>query len=297
MSRELILPRPTDGIGPPALRDALEELTGERSVPRLAKVSAIALLGGDVELAARLERGDAKSAARDALQSVVDLIPSDRGLSPAGKRALDLVRSVTVTDNPAMPVRKRGKDWIEKSVTPELQLIRESRGKRVQMRGPDTVAEEFSYLAFQPFEEFWVAPVDNQHRIIGRYMVSRGGPSSAAVYVSEILRVTLFAGAAKMVVVHNHPSGSMRPSREDLAVTERIVEACRYCDMKLLDHIIVGLAEAPYFGRSSVMARDPSPGIPSGGVQEPGPPARGDLDHDRVRVAYFSFTGTGLIAG
>ncbi len=71
-----------------------------------------------------------------------------------------------------------------------------------------------------------------------------GGLTRAYVTPSEVYSIALAARAASIVVVHNHPSGDATATREDISVTQRLVEAGRLLGIPLMDHIILGDGEA-----------------------------------------------------
>ena len=81
--------------------------------------------------------------------------------------------------------------------------------------------------------------------IIDTVLVGRGGLAGASVDIRIILEQALRKSAAALVLCHNHPSGSLRPSRQDEALTLRLKKACDMMDIRLIDHIIVS-AEGYY---------------------------------------------------
>lgn len=88
-------------------------------------------------------------------------------------------------------------------------------------------------------EEFWILMLNNDQRIIGKSQLSRGGLTSTIVDVRILFKRALEAMATSVILVHNHPSGQLKPSASDKEVTHKIKEAGRVLDIKLLDHIIV----------------------------------------------------------
>jgi DNA repair protein RadC len=71
-------------------------------------------------------------------------------------------------------------------------------------------------------------------------LISKGGITSTTVDPRRIFRRALEVGAISMIVAHNHPSGNVRPSKADEALTQKILIGSKYMDIKLLDHIIIG---------------------------------------------------------
>ena len=76
--------------------------------------------------------------------------------------------------------------------------------------------------------------------------LSKGGVSASVVDVREIIKEATKKAASAIIMVHNHPSGEAEPSREDIAITRRVVEACSLMGIKVLDHIVIGKNKADY---------------------------------------------------
>ena len=88
-------------------------------------------------------------------------------------------------------------------------------------------------------EEFWVLFLDNSNKVINRHQISKGGITSTVVDSRLIFKKALLTGAVAIIISHNHPSGSLKPSENDKKLTLRIKKASEIMDIKLLDHIIV----------------------------------------------------------
>ncbi|WP_301708894.1 RadC family protein, partial [uncultured Duncaniella sp.] len=89
-------------------------------------------------------------------------------------------------------------------------------------------------------EEFWVLYLSKSNEVISERMVGKGGLDATVVDVRVIMRDALLLSASAVAFVHNHPSGNMKPSIQDKALTEKLAEAARMLDIRVLDHIIVG---------------------------------------------------------
>ena len=105
--------------------------------------------------------------------------------------------------------------------------------------------EYFARLRDLPLEECHVLMLRQNQSIIGEVMVSRGGLTGTAVDVREVMRHAVLNRAVAIVLCHNHPSGNLRPSREDDNLTKRVAEACGTMSIQLVDHLIV--ADAGYY--------------------------------------------------
>lgn len=88
-------------------------------------------------------------------------------------------------------------------------------------------------------EEFWVLLLNNNSGLIRKERLSTGGLTATAVDVRLILKKALLADATQIIVCHNHPSGSLRPSNDDIALTERIKVATMTMHIRLIDHVIL----------------------------------------------------------
>lgn len=97
-----------------------------------------------------------------------------------------------------------------------------------------------SYLNGVDREHFVVILLNRKNGIIGINTVSVGDLSSSIVHPREVFKPAIVAGAASIIVAHNHPSGDPAPSRDDINVTKRLKEAGDILGINVLDHIIIG---------------------------------------------------------
>ena len=88
-------------------------------------------------------------------------------------------------------------------------------------------------------EEFWILMMDNRYGLIRKERISRGGITETAVDIRIIIREAVLNNATVMAVCHNHPSGSLSPSRADEELTKSIMNACNLMRIYFLDHVIV----------------------------------------------------------
>ncbi len=88
-------------------------------------------------------------------------------------------------------------------------------------------------------EKFIVLVVNNKNMVLKKSLISIGTVSESIVHPREVFRDAIREGGSAIIISHNHPSGILTPSREDIAATERLVEAGRIIGIPLLDHIIV----------------------------------------------------------
>lgn len=88
-------------------------------------------------------------------------------------------------------------------------------------------------------EEFKVLLMNRNNKVLGLYHSSTGGLTLTVADPRLILVAAIKSGACSIVLAHNHPSGSLRPSKGDEVMTAKMKEACSFLDIHLLDHIIV----------------------------------------------------------
>jgi DNA repair protein RadC len=171
-------------------------------------------------------RADAFSAARAVLAGLGGL----RGLACSTASELELHDGV----GPAKAA----------SVLAALEIGRRVATRRLDpgdgILGPADVFRHFHPRLRDASRECFLALLlDGRHRVIGEAEISHGTLTASLVHPREVFRPALRAGAAAIVVVHNHPSGDPTPSREDRRVTERLSRAGELLGIPLLDHVVV----------------------------------------------------------
>jgi DNA repair protein RadC len=88
-------------------------------------------------------------------------------------------------------------------------------------------------------EEFKVLFLNRSNRALGVYTLSTGGITGTVADIRLLFSAALKASAVTLMIAHNHPSGSIQPSEADKMLTQKIAEAGKLLDMKLLDHLIL----------------------------------------------------------
>jgi DNA repair protein RadC len=96
------------------------------------------------------------------------------------------------------------------------------------------------YLVDKCHEEVWIVLMNQAGTVVHHVRVSSGGMTGTVVDPKIVMRYALEYHATRMILVHNHPSGSTRPSRQDIALTQKIKQGADLLDVELTDHIIVG---------------------------------------------------------
>lgn len=88
-------------------------------------------------------------------------------------------------------------------------------------------------------EEFWILYLNNSNKVLQKSQLSKGGITGTLVDVRIIMKQTLELGAVGLILAHNHPSGTLKPSSADKQITQKIKTASESLDIKVLDHIII----------------------------------------------------------
>lgn len=102
-------------------------------------------------------------------------------------------------------------------------------------------------LAHETREQFRLLFLDRKNNLLAEEVHQRGTIDHTPVYPREVVRRALEVGAGALVLVHNHPSGDVQPSKDDIEVTRAIAEACKPLGIAIHDHIIVGRGETASF--------------------------------------------------
>ena len=109
------------------------------------------------------------------------------------------------------------------------------------VHGPEDAAHyAMPRFRFEQREHFAVLLLNTKNHILGMPEISVGSLSASVVHPREVFREAINYAAAAMILLHHHPSGDPSPSREDIAVTSRLVKAGKIMDIEVLDHIILG---------------------------------------------------------
>ncbi|WP_395317036.1 DNA repair protein RadC [Variovorax sp. UC74_104] len=126
-----------------------------------------------------------------------------------------------------------------------LELARRAMGEKLRERtvfdSPDAVKQYLQlHIGTRPHEVFAVVFLDVQHRMLALEEMFRGTLTQTSVYPREVVTRAIHHHAAAVVLAHNHPSGSIEPSRADESLTQTLRAALALVDVRVLDHIIVG---------------------------------------------------------
>lgn len=95
------------------------------------------------------------------------------------------------------------------------------------------------YLMDLSHEEFWVMMINQAGKVIAKELISKGGIIHTVADPKIIFSAALRSSAVSIMLAHNHPSGNLKPSHQDIELTKRITAAGKLLDIKVLDHLIV----------------------------------------------------------
>lgn len=136
------------------------------------------------------------------------------------------------------------------TIAAALELGRRRRGEEaIQQQKITSSKAVFEYM--QPVlgelahEEFWILYLNNSNKVIKRVQLSKGGITGTLVDVRLVLKMALELNATGLILAHNHPSGTLKPSQADKQLTQKLKTAAQSIDIKVLDHLII--TEKAYF--------------------------------------------------
>ncbi len=127
----------------------------------------------------------------------------------------------------------------------ELMMVKEESvdymGENIsQIKDANSINKMFGWLRQKPTEHCYTLYLSTQNQPIGYYLVSKGTVDKTMFSPAEMLKPALLCNAVSMIVVHNHPSGNIEPSINDIKLTTQLYDACKLMEIKLLDHVIIG---------------------------------------------------------
>ncbi|MGJ7527711.1 RadC family protein [Variovorax sp. GB1P17] len=200
--------------------------------PREKLIARGAAALADAELLALLLRTGV--AGKNVLQLAQQLLERFGGLSGLLHTRADDLKTV----------KGMGGDAKRSELIAVLELARRAMGEKLRHRtvfdSPDAVKQYLQlHIGVRPHEVFAVLFLDVQHRLIAMEEMFRGTLTQTSVYPREVVTRALHHQAAAVVLAHNHPSGSIDPSRADESLTKTLQAALALVDVRVLDHIIV----------------------------------------------------------
>jgi DNA repair protein RadC len=130
------------------------------------------------------------------------------------------------------------------SIAAALEMGRRRRGEDPLKIDKITQSKD-AYELLQPImgdlehEEFWILYLNNSNKVMHKAQLSKGGITGTLVDVRLIMKQALELGAVALILAHNHPSGTLKPSTADKQITQKVKQAGTALDVKVLDHLII----------------------------------------------------------
>ncbi len=136
------------------------------------------------------------------------------------------------------------------SIVAALELGRRRRGEEAlqlhKIESSHSVFELMQPIIGElPHEEFWIVYLNNSNKVIHKNQLSKGGITGTLVDVRLVMKTAIEVGAVGLILAHNHPSGTLKPSEADKQITQKLKTAAESLDIKVLDHLII--TEKAYF--------------------------------------------------
>ena len=210
-----------------AVDDRPREKAIKNGISTLSKSELLAILVGSgndeesaVDLMKRVLNSCGNSISELAKLSVDDLC-TFKGIGPA--------KAITIVAACELWKRREEKPGEQPCITSSLDLYRYFH----------------PILCDSPVERCYVLLLNNKNRVIDHVLIGTGGFTATVVDIRLVIREALMKRATTIALCHNHPSGSIKPSREDDKLTENLSQACRVMNIRMLDHIVI--TDGAYF--------------------------------------------------
>lgn len=203
----------------------------DRPREKLMSIGADKLSNSEL-LAILIHNGTPKKSAVDVAKEILKLGNDDLAL--LGKLTLkDLMKVKGIGEAKAI------------TIAAALELGRRRQaGDILQKKASKSITEIADFLQerFKDYQHeiFGVVFLNQSNKILGFEIISEGGITGTVADIRIILKKAIEKNAVKIILYHNHPSGSVKPSIADELLTERVKKAAEVMDIRVLDHIIVG---------------------------------------------------------
>jgi DNA repair protein RadC len=187
-------------------------------------------LGDNELLAIVLGHGVPRASALELANAVLDAAGGLHGLARATTDDLRRVPGIGAA---------RASQLIAAVEAGRRTLLRMRRERLQFMSSRDAAEFLVPQFGTRPVEQFGVVLLDTKHRLLRTTLLSVGTIDASIVHPREVFRAAASAGAAALVLFHNHPSGDPTPSDDDIALTKRLVRAGDLMGIPVLDHVII----------------------------------------------------------
>ncbi|MEM7551933.1 MAG: DNA repair protein RadC [Bacteroidota bacterium] len=204
-----------------ALEDRPREKLAQKGRNALSDAELIAILIGS---------GTKSKSAVDVAKEI--LKKSDNDLNELAKKSIkDLTKVEGIGEAKAI------------TIASALELGRRRKSNPSEDK-PQLKSSEHAYELMKPHlldlqhEEFWLINLNRANKVISKTPISSGGVTGTIVDPKMVFKTAINAGAVSIILVHNHPSDNLKPSNSDLAITKKLVEAGKFLELQVLDHLI-----------------------------------------------------------
>ena len=155
---------------------------------------------------------------------------------------LEVLRNVTLQELMQIPgVGPAKATTIVAAVELGKRAFQSQPKEKTTIDSPETAAATLSHeLMWQSQEKFAVILLDVNNCLVGTQVITVGTATETLAHPREIFREVLRQGANRLIIAHNHPSGNLQPSEEDISLTEQLLKGAQYLNIPLLDHLILG---------------------------------------------------------
>jgi DNA repair protein RadC len=121
----------------------------------------------------------------------------------------------------------------------QTQLMKVKEASNNLIRTPEQTSKQCQDIADLSQEAFQIITLNSKNMMIDRHLITLGILNASLVHPREVFRPCIQDSAAALILIHNHPSGDITPSAEDIRITKKMIEAGNIIDIKPLDHVIV----------------------------------------------------------
>ncbi|MBA4496153.1 DNA repair protein RadC [Paenactinomyces guangxiensis] len=209
------------------LKDVPEE---ERPRERMLRFGAEHLSNAEL-IALLLRTGSTGESVLHLAQRLLGELGGLKGLTSASWQELTQIRGI----GPAKAVQ------LLAGVELGRRISRAVPADRLAIRSPDDAVQfVMDELRYEQQEHFICLFLNTKYRVIDKKCIFKGSLNVSVVHPREVFHEAIRRSSAAIICVHNHPSGDPTPSREDLEVTERLIEAGHIMGIDLVDHLIIG---------------------------------------------------------
>jgi len=209
----------------------IEEIPSEERPRERLKALGVEVLSLRELVALVIGSGSSRRSSMDVAEDLVSALGSVKGLAAASVEKLARVNGV----GPATACR------LKAAMELGRRVIKAARGEIKVVRCPEDAAGlVIDDMRNLDREHFAVILLDSKNAVISVEKVSVGTVNSSIVHPREVLKPALEKSATSIILVHNHPTGNVSPSREDIMITRRFEKCGRILGIEVVDHIIVG---------------------------------------------------------